>query len=111
MKNTLSVARAPLPLQKLLMIMKLTCILTVFCVLDTFANVKAQTVTLTMQDAEISKVLTNIEKQSSFRFLYNSRLKDLKQKVDVSFNNAEISEVMATLFARTKLIYRNVLGR
>lgn len=108
MKNTLSVARAPLPLQKLLIIMKLTCILTVFCVLDTFAHVKAQTVTLTMQDAEISKVLSNIERQGSFRFLYNSRLKDLKQKVDVSFNNAEIADVLSTLFARTKLTYRRL---
>jgi TonB-linked SusC/RagA family outer membrane protein len=108
MKNTLSIARVPRPLQKLLMIMKLTCILTVFCVLDTFANVNAQTVTLKMQDAEIAKVLSSIERQGAFRFLYNSRLKDLKQKVDVAFNNAEISEVLATLFARTKLTYRRL---
>jgi TonB-linked SusC/RagA family outer membrane protein len=108
MKNTLSVARVPHPLQKLLLIMKLTCILTVFCMLDTFAHVKAQTVTLTMQDAEISKVLTTIEKQSSFRFLYNSRLRELKQKVDVAFTNADIAEVMNTLFARTNLTYRRL---
>lgn len=108
MKNTLSVARVPHPLQKLLLIMKLTCILTVFCVLDTFANVNAQKVTLTMQGAEISKVLTNIEKQGSFRFLYNSRLEDMKRKVDVSFNNADITDVMATLFARTSLTYRRL---
>ena len=82
MKHTLSIARVPRPLQKLLLIMKLTCILTVFCVLDTFANVNAQTVTLKMQDAEIAKVLSSIERQGAFRFLYNSRLKDLKQKVD-----------------------------
>lgn len=108
MKITLSVARAPHPLQKLLLIMKLTCILTVFCVLDTFANVNAQTVTLTMQDAEISKVLTNIERQGNYRFLYNSRLRELKQKVDVAFNNADISEVMNTLFAHTTLTYRRL---
>jgi TonB-linked SusC/RagA family outer membrane protein len=108
MKNTLSIARVPRPLQKLLMIMKLTCILTVFCVLDTFANVNAQTVTLKMQDAEIAKVLSSIERQGAFRFLYNSRLKDLKQKVDVAFNNADISEVLETLFARTKLTYRRL---
>jgi TonB-linked SusC/RagA family outer membrane protein len=108
MKNTLSVARVPHPLQKLLLIMKLTCILTVFCMLDTFAHVNAQTVTLTMQDAEISKVLATIEKQSNFRFLYNSRLRELKQKVDVAFNNADIADVMTTLFARTKLTYRRL---
>ena len=53
MQNTLSVARVPHPLQKLLMIMKLTCILTVFCVLDTFAHVNAQTVTLTNQRNQV----------------------------------------------------------
>ena len=108
MKNTLSVARVPRPLQKLLLIMKLTCILTIFCVLDTFANANAQTVTLNMQGAEISKVLSSIERQSNFRFLYNSRLKDLKQKVDVAFDNADINDVMATLFARTRLTYRRL---
>jgi TonB-linked SusC/RagA family outer membrane protein len=77
-------------------------------VLDTFAHVNAQTVTLTMQDAEISRVLTTIEKQSSFRFLYNSRLRELRQKVDVAFDNADISEVMTTLFARTNLTYRRL---
>lgn len=108
MKNTLSVARELRPIQKLLLIMKLTCLLTVFFVLDTFANAGAQTITLKMQDAEIAKVLTTIEKQGNFRFLYNSRLKDMKQKVDVAFQNADIHEVLTTLFAHTKLTYRRL---
>ncbi len=68
MKITLSIARVPQPLQKLLLMMKLTCILTVFCVFDTFAHVNGQTVTLIMQNAEISKVLTSIEQQGNYRF-------------------------------------------
>jgi TonB-linked SusC/RagA family outer membrane protein len=108
MKITLSIARVPQPLQKLLLMMKLTCILTVFCVFDTFAHVNGQTVTLIMQNAEISKVLTSIEQQGNYRFLYNSRLKDLKQKVDVAFTDADISEVLNTVFARTTLTYRRL---
>jgi Secretin and TonB N terminus short domain. len=88
--------------------MKLTCLLTVFFVLDTFANAGAQTITLKMQDAEITRVLSTIEKQGSYRFLYNSRLKDMKQKVDVAFQNADINEVLNTLFAHTKLTYRRL---
>jgi hypothetical protein len=61
-----------------------------------------------MQGAEISKVLTSIEKQGSYRFLYNSRLEDMKRKVDVAFTDADITEVMATLFARTSLTYRRL---
>src|SRR5215510_2125980 len=108
MKNTLSIVRATRPIQKLLLIMKLTWILTVFCVFNTMANVTGQTVTLKMQDAEIAKVLTSIEKQGSFRFLYNSRLKDLRQKVNVSFTEAEIADVLVTLFTGTQLTYKKL---
>jgi TonB-linked SusC/RagA family outer membrane protein len=106
MKNTLSDTRVSPVCLKLFMIMKLTWILTVFCVFDSMANVNAQTITLNMQEAEISKVLTTIESQSNFRFLYNSRLRDLKQKVNVSFEKADIGAVMSFLFNGTQLTYK-----
>ncbi len=106
MKNTLSATRVPPVCLKLFMIMKLTLILTVFCVFDVLANANAQTITLNVQDVEISKVLTTIEKQGSFRFLYNSRLRDLKQKVTISFQQAPLAEVMSSLFNGTQLTYK-----
>src|SRR5262245_16642519 len=106
MKNTLSATRVPPVCLKLFMIMKLTLILTVFCVFDVVANANAQTITLNLQDVEISKVLSTIEKQGSFRFLYNSRLRDLKQKVNVSFQEAPLAEVMTSLFTGTQLTYK-----
>lgn len=108
MKKNLSVAGARRALKKPLLIMKLTLILTVFCVLQSWANVKGQTVTLNVQDTEISKVLNSIEKQGSFRFLYNSRLRDLKTKVNATFTDAEISDVLGTLFSGTDLSFKRL---
>lgn len=108
MKKNLSVAGARRALKKPLLIMKLTLILTVCCVLQSWANAKGQTVTLKVQDTEISKVLSSIEKQGSFRFLYNSRLKDLKTKVNASFTNADITYVLGTLFSGTDLSFKRL---
>lgn len=105
MKKSVSIARARQALKKPLLIMKLTLLLTVCCVFQSLANVNGQTVTLAVQDVEISKVLTTIEKQGNFRFLYNSRLKDLQTKVNMNFSQAEISEVLASLFSGTTLSF------
>ncbi|NJO25056.1 MAG: SusC/RagA family TonB-linked outer membrane protein [Bacteroidia bacterium] len=61
-----------------------------------------------MKDAEISRVLSAIEKQGSFRFLFNSRLKDLKQKVNITFRDAEITEVLDTVFSGTFLRFKKL---
>lgn len=105
MKKSVSIARARQALKKPLLIMKLTLLLTVCCVFQSLANVNGQTVTLAVQDVEISKVLTTIEKQGNFRFLYNSRLKDLQTKVNINFSQAEITEVLASLFSGTTLSF------
>ncbi len=105
MKKSSSIAKANLVLKKPLLIMKLTTLLVIFCVLNAAAGVKAQTITLKASDAEIAQVLTTIQKQGDFRFIFNSRLKDLKQKVSVNFDNVELKEVMQQLFEGTSLTY------
>jgi TonB-linked SusC/RagA family outer membrane protein len=105
MKKTISIAGALHALKKPLLIMKLTILLVVFTAFQAVAGIKAQTVTLKIADAEIARVLTAIQNQSDFRFLYNSRLKDLKQKVSVDFENLEIKEVLQRLFSSTSLTY------
>jgi len=109
MKKNLSVAGVRRALKKPLMIMKLTLILTICCVVQSWAyNVKGQTVTLHVTDTEIAKVLSTIEKQGNFRFLYNSRLKDLRNKVNASFSEAEINEVLGSIFNGTDLTYKRL---
>lgn len=109
MKKIPSIAGAGQALKKPLLIMKLTLILTVCCVLQSFSkNLEGQTITLKVQDTEIAKVLSAIEKQGSFRFLYNSRLKDLRNKVNATFNDADISLVLETLFFGTDLTFKRL---
>ena len=80
--------------KKLFLIMKLTIILTVFCFFHAAARINGQALSLDLKDTEISKALNAIEKQSNYRFLYNSKLKDLNQKITINTTNAGIDEVM-----------------
>ncbi len=81
MKKRTSIARAFHALKKPLLIMKLTILLAVLCTFQATAGLTAQTVTLKTNDTEIGTVLNTIQRQGDFRFLYSSKLKDLKQKV------------------------------
>lgn len=105
MEKRLSIAGLTKALQKPLLIMKLTLFLAVFCTIQATAGLNAQSVTLNANNTEISQVLNSIEKQGYYRFLFNSRLKDLKQKVSVTFTNADIKEVLHFLFNGTTLTW------
>ncbi|MGC4036472.1 MAG: TonB-dependent receptor [Chitinophagaceae bacterium] len=108
MKNKRSLIGATAALKKPFLIMKLTILLTIFSVFQSFAGVKGQTVSLDARDLEIRKVLDKIERQGTFRFLFNSRLDVMKQKVDVSFNNENISTALDKLFAGTGLSFKRL---
>lgn len=95
-------------LKKPFLIMKLTLIFTVFCVFHSFAGVNGQTVSLDTKDTEIRKILNKIEKQGSFRFLFNSRLDVMKQKVDVSIKNVDITTALNQIFAGTELTFKRL---
>jgi TonB-linked SusC/RagA family outer membrane protein len=91
---------------KIFLAMKLTVILTLCCVVQASAGIHAQNITLDVKDKEISKVLSIVEKQTDFRFLFNSRLKDMQQKVTVNVENSDINGVLQQLFTGTALTYR-----
>ena len=95
-------------LKRPLLIVKLIAALFICGNFQAIAGVNAQNITLTVRNAEIGKVLDNIEKQSDYRFLFNSRLKELKQKVTVSFNNVALNEALEQLFAGTSLTYKQM---
>ncbi len=108
MKNDTSIAKAYSAFKKPLTVMKLTIILVVFCCIQSFAGINAQPITLNADNKAIAQVLTAIEKQAGYRFLFDSRLKDLKQKVSLSFTNAMLNEVLRKLFAGTSLTFQEM---
>ncbi len=75
-------------------------------VLQVTAGAKGQGITLKLKEVEIAKVLSTIEKQGSYRFLYNNALKDIRRKVDVDAQNTALPELMGSLFEGTNLRYR-----
>jgi TonB-dependent SusC/RagA subfamily outer membrane receptor len=95
-------------LKKPLLIIRLTFVLIIFSVLQSFAGVNGSTVSIVMKDAEIGEVLVKIEKQGTFRFLFNNDLKEMKQEVDVSFDNDDITSVLDKLFEGTNFFFKKL---
>src|SRR5690349_15111391 len=72
-------------LRKIIMIMKLFTILLFMAIFQVQAKeANGQNINLQLKQTEIRKVLTALEKQTNFRFLYNLELKALRKKVDFS---------------------------
>src|ERR1700759_1980271 len=71
------------------------------------ANASGQPlVSIHMKNAEINQVLSTLEKESGYHFLFNSRLEGIHKLVDVDVDNADISQVLNSVFAGTKLQYK-----
>lgn len=106
MKKGTTIVMALEKLKKPFFIMRLTLLFIVACTMHTIAGANAQTITLKAENKQIAKVLSAIQKQGDFRFIFNSRLKDLSQPVSVDFKDTDIQNVMNTLLSGTSLTYR-----
>lgn len=65
-----------------------------------------QRVNLELKQTEIKKVLKTIENDGYYRFLYNSKLKALKNKLDFSAQDLPLTESLAKLFSGSNLTYK-----
>ena len=98
---------SPHAVKKVLLIMKLTFLLVFVAALQVSAHVNGQEkVSLKLNEVEISKALNSIEKQGTYRFLYNSRLGSINRKISIDVSNSEIKDVMDRLLAGTTLTYK-----
>src|SRR5258708_6820696 len=92
---------------KFVVIMKLSILLVLLGILQAKAGVHAQgSITLSLRQAEIAKVLNKIERKGEFRFLYNYDLPALKNKVDVNLENSDIKDALHKLFIHTDLTFK-----
>lgn len=95
---------------KVLMVMKLTVLFILLSVCQVMAKANAQeTITMNIDKMAINNVLNAIEKQGYYRFVYNSNLKNIKQKVSVDFKEASINNVLKRILSGTGLLY-DILG-
>ena len=105
MKSFQTTEKKPL-FPQLFLSMKLTVLLILIFSLNASADgFSQQKINLKLKKTEISSILSSIEKQTNYRFLYNTQLTDLQQKIDVSVEDADLKQVLDQVFANTYLSY------
>jgi len=93
-------------LLKSIIIMKLTLILLLFFNLHVCADVFSQTrVTLNLKEADFKKIITSIEKQSVYHFIYSERKIPDIQKMDINVQNEEVPQLLDRLMANSGFKY------
>ena len=111
MKKDLSVMRRcqkNAHFRKIWMTMKLMMVLFLVAITNLIASeAYSQNTKLTMQitDATVKEVLSQIETNSEFFFLYNSKLVDVDRKVSMDVNDQKINEILSDLFGETDVVY------
>jgi TonB-linked SusC/RagA family outer membrane protein len=99
--------KRPGTLLKTLLVMKLAIIILITTSLQVKANpAMGQRVNLNLKQTEIKKVLKMIEDDGYYRFLYNSKLKALKNKTDFSVQDMPVNESLNKLFNGSNLTYK-----
>ncbi len=58
-----------------------------------------------MNNTTVKEVLSKIEDQSEFYFMYSSKLVDVNREVSVNAENSKVEEVLNSLFASTDVDY------
>lgn len=94
--------------RKILKIMRNALLLLFFTALQTFAyNSYSQNTLLSLDKSQVSvkNVLYELENQSEFFFLYNSKLVNDNRKVDAHFEEQGINDILINLFAGTNVDY------
>jgi TonB-dependent starch-binding outer membrane protein SusC len=87
--------------KKLLMMRNavLIILISAFQVFATGSYSQTAQLSLKLKDATIKEVLTEIENQSEFYFLYNSELIDVTRKVDISVKDEKVNNILSRLFS------------
>lgn len=98
---------------KMLIIMKLTICLFLVSTLGVLANdLYAQKTRLSLEfrDTPLERVLSSIEDQSEFYFLYSKKVVDVERKVDISVTEETVPKILDLLFDKSNETY-SIMGR
>ena len=86
------------------MIVLLICVFS----MQSYANngLAQENITLKLENASLRKAFKTIEKQTSFRFLYNDNVLPPDQKISISITNQPVDEAMKKLLENTLLTFK-----
>ena len=93
---------------KILIIMKLTFFIFIISALSVWANdtySQSKKLTFGFKESTVEDVLSKIESQSEFYFLYSEKVIDVKRKVSFDVKDENIETVLNSLFAGTDVAY------
>ncbi len=96
-----------MPFAKPLLVMKLT----VFLLLASFVHVYAdgfgqERISISMESADLRAVLTQIEKKTQYRFLYNQAILDKTGKITVKASNEYVPNLLDKIFNGSDISYK-----
>lgn len=92
---------------KIFRIMKIAAVIILATCLQVSAKGFSQNrISLTLNAVDVKKALSLIEKKSTFRFLYNQSLVSDLEKVNVTANNEEVTDVLDKIFENTPVSYQ-----
>ncbi len=94
--------------EKLFRIMKLTTFLVLISIVSAFANKtfsQSKMLNLNMEKVTVREVLSKIEDQSEFHFMYSGKVVDVTRLVSIKVQDAKINEVLKSLFSGTEVDY------
>ncbi|WP_238387600.1 SusC/RagA family TonB-linked outer membrane protein, partial [Pararcticibacter amylolyticus] len=87
--------------------MKLTILLIfIFTVSVSAAGFSQNKINLEVKKSAIASIISQIESQTSYRFLYNENLEGIRNKVSVTLSGATIDATMGELLKGTDLTYQ-----
>jgi len=87
--------------------MKCSFLLVFVALLQFTAKASGQpVVSIHLKNVEINQVFATLEKESGYHFLFNSRLPGIHKLVDVDADNADIGQVLKSIFTGTNLQYK-----
>ena len=107
-KKRTGVPISNLVLLKFWKIMRLCVFFLTLFVAQTFATVtySQQTLlTIKMQGAKVIDVLSKIEDESEFFFLFNQKLLDVERQVNVDVKNENIGKILSGIFEKTNVTF------
>lgn len=93
-------------LSKSLLIMKLTLILIVVFSLQSVANVYSQqNVTMNLKSVDFKKVISVIQKQTSYHFVFSEQKIPTAKKFSINAENEKVTDVLNKLLANSNFTY------
>src|ERR1035437_1457410 len=104
-KNAENPARRIHVLNKFFLIMKFTTIMLIISMLNIYAKGYSQNEKLTMhlENVSMRQIISNLEKQSDYKFLYNDDFSGLDKVVSLNAEKMTIIEILDKIFDNTEV--------